>query len=250
MFSHFRILSFPYAVGGHVVLILEPYREFVSELPLDFISQEEVQLVQSICSLTTATAVGKIIGVQPATSGGHGSPRASTNEEDGQGSQEGREDALFVKLNVGGDHYTVLYLPFASPMMRTDVFLIDKTAYDKLLKAPWMVPNAQVRRPFAADEDDGRGAEWLEGSIYDIRADFKKNPYRSVSVVWMKLEESPRRWFYAYTQTDNLCSPWDLSLSKYVLPEHIPSTPPLPASLQGHTVDAMSVLAYLKRYIC
>ena len=252
--SHFRSLSFPCIVGGHAVLILEPYREFMSELPLDFISQEELQLVQAICSLSTATAVGKIIGVQSATSrGGSGPNQASSNEEDVQGSQEGNrppDDALFVKMNIGGDHFKVLYLPFASPLMRTDVFLIDKTAYDKILKAPWLVPNAQVRRPFAADEDDGLGAEWLEGSIYHVRPDFKKNPYRSISVVWMKLEESPRRWFYAYTQTDNICSPWDLQLSKYVLPENIPSIVPLPSSLQGHTVDAMAVLAYLKRYIC
>ena len=247
--SSFRSFSSPFIVDGHAVLILEPYREFVSELPLDFISQEELQLVQAICSLTTATAIGKIIGVQPATSRGSGSNQASANDEGGQ-ENHFPDDALFVKMNIGGDHFTVLYLPFASPLMRTDVFLIDKTAYDKILKAPWLVPNAQVRRPFAPDEEDGLGAEWLEGSIYHIRPDFKKNPYRSISVVWMKLEESPRRWFYAYTQTDNMCSPWDLSVSKYVLPENIPPIVPLPSSLQGHNVDAMAVLAYLKRYIC
>jgi hypothetical protein len=116
----------------------------------------------------------------------------------------------------------------------------------KHLKASWLIPNAQVSRMFAAD--DGDGVELLEGTIYNVRADFKNNPYNSISVAWLKREQGTNKWFYADLQEDNLCSPWDLQLSKYILLQNVhPSS--LPASLQtGATITAPAVLEYLKTF--
>lgn len=75
----------------------------------------------------------------------------------------------------------------------------------------------------------------------------KINPYSSVSVVWMELERHPRSWFYSYDQMDNNCSPWDLQLSQYVLPENVHKMP-LPPSLLKKNVTADAILLHLKRF--
>lgn len=238
------------SVGVHVVLILEPYREFISELPLDLISNDELVLVQTVCSLSAATATGTVVSTRSATDRGSGSSCASAVAD--ASTLKDASEASFVTVNFGGEHYTLLYAPLSSPIFRADVFLLDQVEYKKVLKAPWLVPNVQVRRVFAPDVEDDKGGEWLEGSIYHVREDYKSNPYRSISVVWLKLEKNPRRWFYAAAQVDNMCSPWDLSLSKYVLQEKaIPENGGrfvLPPSLASGPVDALAVLTYLKQF--
>lgn len=47
------------------------------------------------------------------------------------------------------------------------------------------------------------------------------NPYRSIKVVWLVQEQGTNTWFYDYIQTDNDMSPWDLTLSSYVLSENV-----------------------------
>lgn len=59
------------------------------------------------------------------------------------------------------------------------------------------------------------------GSIYNIRSDMAKNPYNSISVVWVDRDAETSTWVYKYDQLDNECSPWDLKLSKFVLPEKV-----------------------------
>lgn len=74
----------------------------------------------------------------------------------------------------------------------------------------------------------------------------KEDPYSSVSVVWLDQESNPRQWFYAYHQLDNLCSPWDLQLSAFVLPENVRPVS-LPRALTLGSVTAEAVLSYLQR---
>jgi hypothetical protein len=89
---------------------------------------------------------------------------------------------------------------------------------------------------------------YLVNSIYHVTPDMKTNPFASISVVWMQLEQNPRFWFYSYEQLDNLCSPWDLELSQYVLPENIRMMP-LPRSLAVGKITATAVINYLQRYL-
>ena len=74
----------------------------------------------------------------------------------------------------------------------------------------------------------------------------KEDPYSSISVVWLDQESNPRRWFYAYQQLDNLCSPWDLQLSAFVLPENVRPVI-LPHALTLGCLTAKTVLSYLQR---
>jgi hypothetical protein len=76
----------------------------------------------------------------------------------------------------------------------------------------------------------------------------RENPYSSISVVWMELERNPKSWFYSYDQMDNLCSPWDLQLSQYVLPENVRALP-LPKSLTIAHATAKAVLLHLEGYV-
>lgn len=85
-------------------------------------------------------------------------------------------------------------------------------------------------------------------SIYHIRKDMRRNPYCSISVVWMELERNPKSWFYSYDQMDNLCSPWDLYLSQYVLPENVRALP-IPKSLSMAHASAKAVLLHLEGYV-
>lgn len=88
----------------------------------------------------------------------------------------------------------------------------------------------------------------LIDSIYHVTTDMKTNPFASISVVWMQLEQNPKFWFYSYEQLDNLCSPWDLELSQYVLPENVRVTP-LPRSLAVGNITAAAVIHYLERFV-
>ena len=82
--------------------------------------------------------------------------------------------------------------------------------------------------------------------IYHVTTDMKSNPFASISVVWMQLEQYSKFWFYSYDQQDNFCSPWDLELSDNVLPKYV-RIEPLPRSLAVGSITATAVIHYLQR---
>ena len=93
---------------------------------------------------------------------------------------------------------------------------------------------------------------WMEGQVYAIRRDLASDPYQSVSVVWLSqdLEDEEGSWVYAYAQTDNLCSPWDLQPSKYVHPDQhqLSKRAALPRSLTVGHLQAASILDYVSSW--
>jgi hypothetical protein len=56
--------------------------------------------------------------------------------------------------------------------------------------------------------------------IYDVRSDYKLQPYLSILVVWLDQDRN-LSWAYKFLQTENECSPWDLEMSSYILPHQI-----------------------------
>lgn len=73
-----------------------------------------------------------------------------------------------------------------------------------------------------------------------------KIPYNAISVVWVERECDTFDWVYKYDQMDNLCSPWDVKLSRFVLPQKV-KAPTLPRALVVGQLSAASVIDYLKR---
>jgi len=160
-----------------------------------------------------------------------------------------------LSIAVHGKSYDILYAPFSSSLLTSDKFLIETTEFKSSLAQPWLVVSAQVRLLFAAnsgeekDEEDveSNKAEVREASIYHIREDVATNPYQAVSVIFLRQEEGTRDWLYDYAQCDCECSPWDLELSHYVLLKNIRS-PKLPRSLLVGSLQASTVLAYIKTF--
>ena len=89
----------------------------------------------------------------------------------------------------------------------------------------------------------GKG-QWAEGSIYAIRADFRTNPFRSISILWCEQEIVGENWVYSYNQTDNLVSPWDIELSEYCSIEDV-HPPTLPRALKIGCPSPIAILLYL-----
>ena len=81
-------------------------------------------------------------------------------------------------------------------------------------------------------------------SIYYVRPDFQRDPYQSVLVAWVGQDED-RQWMYRFVQTDNECSPWDLALSDFVLPQNVKQIA-FPDSVCRRNVKAQDILNYLK----
>jgi len=81
-------------------------------------------------------------------------------------------------------------------------------------------------------------------SIYHVRRNIEDNPYGGILVVWLVQELGHNNWVYDYNQTDNECSPWDLEISDFVLPEHVVS-PDLPRELTETLPTATAILSYL-----
>jgi hypothetical protein len=161
--------------------------------------------------------------------------------------------------------FTVLYAPLSSHALTTDQFLLPTEGLRSSLAQPFLRVGAQVRRCFAAaegsgDDDSGSGsgsgttspAEWIEGQVYSVRPELARNPYQSVRVVWLSqdLEDEHLSWVYAYLQTDNLCSPWDLSQSDYVLPNTAQVQAKLPKSLTVGHLQASAILDHLLTLDC
>ena len=64
------------------------------------------------------------------------------------------------------------------------------------------------------------------------------NPYNSFFVVWLVQEPGISDWVYGASQTNNQCSPWDITISNHVLEANMP-VPVLPEC------SADDILAYL-----
>ena len=148
-----------------------------------------------------------------------------------------------------------------------DHFLLDNQKYCDSEKAPFLKIGAQVRRSFPPPEDGnygfesasetsqdsskakGKPCEWMEGQIYAISKDIHENPYLSVKVVWLSQDmgDPALSWVYAYAQTDNDCSPWDLEPSKFVL-EVVPHR--WPKALFRPPLRASTIVDYLMSLDC
>jgi hypothetical protein len=119
----FERCSFPTdfepSIGAKVTLIPESYRTFVSELEPNLLTLEDVELIQDACSLQAALVDCVITASRPAT-------------PEQQSKQKELESAQILTLMVrsasgeGFDNYSVLYVPFASPLLQTDLFLLDR----------------------------------------------------------------------------------------------------------------------------
>jgi hypothetical protein len=132
--------------GSEVVLVLEPYREFVSMLSPDLLNATEMTAIQLICAAPTPTVRAVV----------------QKTEKLAQRGAEAMGAAFFVTVTYDGEDkgQKILFAPFSSPL-NTDVYLVDYQQFRSSVRAPWLVNGAPVRRAFAAD--DGNGIEWLEG---------------------------------------------------------------------------------------
>jgi hypothetical protein len=80
--------------------------------------------------------------------------------------------------------HTVVYVPYSSPLLQSEVFLLQKDRFLRSLRAPILHINAQIRRPFAtatasaADNSASSSStvSYREGSIYYINEDFRRHP--------------------------------------------------------------------------
>lgn len=101
-------------------------------------------------------------------------------------------------------------------------------------------------------------------SLYYVRKNYRDDPYNSIRVTWVIQDRISDAWVYDYIQTDNgeleplvaslyplphfsECSPWDLVLSDYVLPEKV-IAPVLPSKLLHQPLKAKNIIVHLQRY--
>ena len=159
---------------------------------------------------------------------------------------------------------TVLFAPVSSIALTVDQYLLEAEAFSESLHRPFLRVGAQVRRCFSPPEDGnyghepagedadvhategaGKACQWLEGQVYSVRENLQADPYLAVKVVWLSqdMDDPALSWVYAYMQTDNDCSPWDLQQSEFVLPHHQQRR--LPRALAVGRLRASSVLDYL-----
>eukprot|EP01041_Mallomonas_annulata_P008726 gene8726-18039_t len=253
-----------YKMGTAVVVILAPYRDFVSMLPLGLLSTQDMEDIQCICGCTEGILQGVITDSTDVTIAAQDS-----TENAGTGSGSMKIITISCKRNgtsttTTSSMYCLLSVAMSSPLLQSDTYLVTKEKYEASLRAPWLHVGAQIRRLFAAEPSDASSfdadvedpsvavsgsmstlGEWYEGNIYYTRKDAKTNPYRSILVTWLVQEQGTFDWLYAYSQTDSECSPWDLEVSSFVLAENM-RPPVYPKSLRVGTLAPESILNYLK----
>lgn len=186
------------AEGDAVVLVLQPYRELIASITQSTALASFSDL-NAVCKYNVPILTGKISAVKQHIK----QPQANL-----------RDYKTYVTIATSQGSFTILYLPFSSPLLTGETYFILQHKYRSSLKSPWMVVNAQVKRPLASRT--GTGVLWLEGNIYYI-GNIDENPYRSVLVAWVGLEGATKEWSYRIDQTDNECSPWDLHLSSFAV---------------------------------
>jgi hypothetical protein len=146
----------------------------------------------------------------------------------------------------------VLWVDFSSPLLSTDRFVVPKDVYDDSLRQPWLEVGSPVRRLFASEDggdDENEAGEWLEGIVYHCpsRDELKRDPYNAVSVVWTSQEAVSLAWVYSYSQASCECSPWDLEATPFKKNVHRYRPPALPRCFSVGTLDAASIIDYLKQ---
>jgi len=231
--------------GTQVVLVLGAYRDFISSLPVGFISTDEMEEIQTVCSSAEVALYGTITA----------STDAVVNEEHEAIQYAGILKIITLTPLKHSEEYKILSVSMASSLLQTDTYLLLKEKYNTSLRSPFLHVGAQVRRLFSngstREHDDENSRQpcvsgvWYEGNIYYIRKDIKTNPYNAVTVVWLIQEKDTNDWLYAYTQTDSECSPWDLEISHFVLAENM--RPPIYAkALRVGKLTAEPILNHLK----
>lgn len=99
-----------------VALMLPPYREFLSQLPVGAMDDQTAEDIQQICALPKTVVNGTVKGLRTIP---------STDCDD-----------LYtvISLSVNGKLYEVLHADFSSALHTTDLFLIDtkKVQYSAL----------------------------------------------------------------------------------------------------------------------
>jgi len=223
-------------VSKSFALLLAPYREFLSQLPAGILPVPIVSRAEAICSASQTAITVKLTACEELVSGT-------------DGGQSGGVWMLTV-LDRHGAEFGVLYVAATNPLLSADVFLVERSVYTASVDEPFVVTSAPVRKLFAVDSTGTTGAgEWVEGTVYHIREDFRQNPYNSVSVVWLQQEQGTNAWVYEYSQTDNSCSPWDLQLSEYYLLKNVKDAT-LPKSLSVGVPTPAALLAYINSLDC
>jgi hypothetical protein len=106
-------------IGGKVTLIPESYRKFITELEPNLLTPEDVELIQDACALQAGLVDCVITASRPAT------PEQQSNQKKLITAQ-----ILTFKVRSasgeGFDVYNMLYVPFSSPLLITDIFLLDR----------------------------------------------------------------------------------------------------------------------------
>lgn len=211
------------AVGDNVVVILQPYREFLAGFDFSStyaLTPDEVALVRSPCSSDSPLVFGKVLECK-AVNLIAGSNTGNDNES--------IATLMTLKQKGTSKQVTLLNMPYSSPLVCSDEYLLSAERFNASLLKQYLVNGAQVRKLFAAPDtgDDanecsgnasggGGRAIWIEGSIYSISDNLKTDPYQAIKVVWLSHEEDTSDWVFAYTQTDCNCSPWDLEPSAFI----------------------------------
>lgn len=109
-------------VGDKVTFIPESYREFISQLAPNLLSPEDLECIQGGCALQAALVDCTVTSSRPAA------PEGSSNRKDLLDSQTAKVLTLKMLLAPGNasDIYNILYVPFSSILLNSDVFLMDR----------------------------------------------------------------------------------------------------------------------------
>jgi hypothetical protein len=225
------------ALGTSAVLVLKPYRDFLSSLTLESLSSEQREAIEKPCASSDNVLRGTIMQVTANLS----LSLCGTS-------------TVVLRVREGLD-FNLLFAPFSSPLLQTDEFLLDSQRYDASLVKPYLIAGAQVRKMFALPPSDSDGessfdAQWMEGSLYYVPSTMHTDPFQCLKVVWLSQEKDTADWVFAYLQTDCDVSPWDLEPSSYVLPEENVRPRKLPGALKIGKLDPAVVLDYFKSLDC
>lgn len=231
------------ALEENVTLVVTPYRDFLNSLSSQNIVNLDISALESVLQANGSSVRGVVKSIHPVF--------LPSGDDEKESNSAASTNAYQIQLHCVKDNivYTVLYVPYSSDLLITDSFLMSTEQYAASLKKPFLLPGSQIRKRFATGEEDNCGDApflWMEGSIYEVRKGMKQDPYHSIRVVWLSQEVDTNDWVYAYLQTDNECSPWELEASEFVLPENNIRSQKLPRALMTTRVDAAMILDYFK----
>ena len=174
------------------MLLLEPYREFLSGLPAGTVTGSIMQQLEDVFLCDTAASAyssssssssnkkaakgsaSQILCVSvmsqrllvPSPQGTSMSGKTSgglmdvestdlaDQEEEKEGDRIKDHLRLLTMLLPNGRKVSVLYASHSSSFITCDVFLVDKRHYEQSLKQPWLVKGGQVRKAFASNPDE------------------------------------------------------------------------------------------------